>query len=182
MSTDRIEYLEYVSAIINANFIFVMRAPPLSFVSNIYILSFTEIVWVCSITMVVLSTGVIALTTSSRSAPNDNTPDWRTSDYFLFAIASVCQMSTNIQSKNIPTRIAMVSIVSYANECLSHSYYHCRSRYPWLHCSFIVRSRQVLWLCYKPPLNRSRKFRTYFIQRLVLESKTRRTIECISKW
>lgn len=92
-----------------SNFAFVLRAPPISYVKNIYYLPFTGVVWVSSISLVMLSTIVVATIIKIRTFENENIKDPSASDYILFAVASSCQMGTDIFTKVLSARISMVS-------------------------------------------------------------------------
>lgn len=109
MTIDRIDYLDYLSMTIPSTIAFVLRSPPISYVSNIYYLPFTGTVWLCSIALVVLCTVVIALTLKFHLKSGKETEHLKMSDYFLFAVASACQMGTDIITKVLSTRISMVS-------------------------------------------------------------------------
>lgn len=95
---------------IPSNYIFVLRPPSISFVSNIYYLPFTGLVWVCSIVLVTLSTIVIASTLTARSEPEERNKHLTISDYFMFSIAAVCKMGPEIFSAFYSARIATVGI------------------------------------------------------------------------
>lgn len=109
MWADRIDHAEYLSMIIKTNIFFIMRAPPIAYVSNIYALPFTPIAWICSIALIILCTIVVAKTKSICSDRFERTDRLNLSDYLLFAIASVCQKSSEIPTKFMSTRISMVS-------------------------------------------------------------------------
>lgn len=93
---------------IPTGFAFIMRAPPLSYVSNIYYLSFSNAVWICSILMIFLTTIVIALTFKVRASANEQNTELKFSDFFLLAIASLCQMGTERSAKKLSSKISMV--------------------------------------------------------------------------
>lgn len=92
---------------------FILRSPPLSYVSNIYYLPFTDVVWICSILLVILSTTVIALTIKYHMRSDEQTKSMTISDYILFAIASSCQMGSVYLTKILSTRISMVCMLIY---------------------------------------------------------------------
>lgn len=87
---------------------FILRAPPISYVSNIYYLPFTGVVWMCSISLVILCTSVIAITFKLHWAHDGTARYLNLTDYILFAIASSCQMGSEIMSKILSARISMV--------------------------------------------------------------------------
>lgn len=110
LTIDRIDYLDYLSMTIPSSIAFVLRSPPISYVSNIYYLPFTGTVWLCSISLVVLCTVLIAWTFKLHMMAGKETPNLEISDYFLFAIASSCQMGTDILTKVLSARISMVGL------------------------------------------------------------------------
>lgn len=111
MTTDRIDYLEYLSMTLPTSIAFVLRAPPISYVSNIYYLPFSTIVWICSILLVILCTCVIALTLKFRFQSGETSANLTVSDFILFAIASSCQMGSEIMSKMLSARLSMVGVI-----------------------------------------------------------------------
>lgn len=129
-SIDRIGIVEYLTMEIHGVGTFILRSPPISYVSNIYYLPFTVGVWACSISLVILCTAVIAITLKFHRQSGVDANNMKLSDYFLFAIASTCQMGANILTKVSSTRIAMVIFLyndkSMTSICLN------------IHCSFSI--------------------------------------------
>lgn len=117
MSIDRIDYVDYLTKTISVPIGFIFRSPPISYVSNIYYLPFSGTVWLCSIALVVSCTTIIALTIIFRISSDDDIKNINMSDYFLFAIASACQMGTEVMTKVLSTRISMVSLKSTKLVC-----------------------------------------------------------------
>lgn len=109
LTADRIDYLDYLSMTIPSTIVFVLRSPPISYVSNIYYLPFTGIVWICTISLAILCTLIIALTLKFHLSTDDATENLNASDYFLFVIASACQMGTDLATEVLSARISMVS-------------------------------------------------------------------------
>ncbi|XP_055295195.1 uncharacterized protein LOC129564968 [Sitodiplosis mosellana] len=107
ITSDRVEYLEYLSMAFSTEFAFILRSPPISYVSNIYYLPFTGVVWICSILLVILCTLVIALTLKFHVMPDEGTENMTISDYILFAVSSICQMGSEYLTKVLSTRISM---------------------------------------------------------------------------
>ncbi|XP_031617481.1 ionotropic receptor 75a-like [Contarinia nasturtii] len=107
MTIERLEYLDYLSMTIPSKIAFILRAPPLSYISNIYYLPFSGTVWLCSISLVVLCTIFIAFTLKLSWCRDEGTEHLRASDYFLFAIASSCQMGNDILTTILSARISM---------------------------------------------------------------------------
>lgn len=109
MTPERVAYLEYLSMSFSSEFAFILRSPPISYVSNIYYLPFTGVVWICSILLVILCTLIVALTVKFHMYPDEGTEKMTASDYIIFAIASTCQMGSDYLTKVLSTRISMVN-------------------------------------------------------------------------
>lgn len=105
MIPERVHHIEFLSMINPTRGIFIFRTPPLSYISNIYYLPFAKIVWFCLIALVIISTYLIYLT-FKVTKENGLNP----SDYFLFAIGTVCQMGSHLKLKHPSGRIATVDI------------------------------------------------------------------------
>lgn len=102
---------------------FIMRSPPISYVSNIYYLPFNVVVWLCSISMVILCTAVIAFTLKFHMKyDSTRTENITTSDFILFAIALTCQMGSTMLTNLLSARISIVSITD--NESIKISVIH----------------------------------------------------------
>lgn len=96
---------------------FILRSPPISYVSNIYYLPFTGIVWICSISMVILCTAVIIFTLKFHvEYDTAETGVMSTSDFVLFSIATTCQMGSNILTNLLSARISIVSIPDHPQQ------------------------------------------------------------------
>lgn len=108
MTAERVPLIEYVSMGWSTNFAFIMRPPSISYDSNIYYLPFNNVVWICSIVMVILCTSFIALTLRLRLLPLEDIESMTISDFFLFGIASSCQTGSQILTKILSARISMV--------------------------------------------------------------------------
>lgn len=108
LTIERVAYLDYLSMTVPSPIAFILRAPPISYVSNIYYLPFDGVVWVCSISLVILCTSVIAITLKLHWAHDETTRYLNITDYILFAIASSCQMGSEIMSNILSARISMV--------------------------------------------------------------------------
>lgn len=102
--------MEYLSLEVATTVAFILRPPPISYVSNIYYLPFTEVVWICLISLVIFSTIVIALTLKFLVKYDGGAQHMKTSDFLLFAIAATCQMSSNVLTNVFSARISIVSI------------------------------------------------------------------------
>lgn len=107
MVPDRVSLIEYVSMTTPTKANFVFRAPPLSYVSNIYYLPFTGIVWICTVCLVFFATAVLYL--SYHYGWDQLLKRYTKSDFMLVAIGTVCQMGTQLSPKIISGRISLVS-------------------------------------------------------------------------
>lgn len=105
MTPERVAHIEFLSVIIPTRAFFVFRAPPLSYVSNIYYLPFTGIVWLCTIVLVFLSTFLIFLTFHFSQKKKQH---FIITDFMLFAIGTVCQMGTHLSPKRLSGKLTMV--------------------------------------------------------------------------
>lgn len=113
MSADRISYLEYLSMTIPSTVAFILRSPPISYVSNIFYLPFTGAAWIAAVVCTIVCTVFVAITIKySYSPDNVRNKDLDASDYFLFAVVSVGQLGTEIFTSILSARIAIVCIHS----------------------------------------------------------------------
>lgn len=108
MTADRLPYVEYLAVTLPTRLAFVFRDPPLTYVSNIYYLPFTGIVWICAMALVVVSTAVIYCT---FRLSKETKAELTTSDFVLYAISTVCQMGSILDPKRLSGKFAMVEIV-----------------------------------------------------------------------
>lgn len=108
ITPDRLPYIEYLSCPLEVKLAFVFRDPPLTYVSNIYYLPFTGVVWICAISLVILSTIIIYVTYLFAKEKKKQNHRFTTSDFMLFAISTVCQMGSQLSPKRASSRIAMV--------------------------------------------------------------------------
>lgn len=116
MLPERLSQIEYISVIIPTRATFVFRAPPLSYVSNIFYLPFTSTVWFCSIGIVVISTVVTYLTYKLSTKFSANNIHLTASDFFLLAIGVVCQFGAPITPNRPSGRISFVHIKLFFSE------------------------------------------------------------------
>lgn len=111
---DRVGLLDYLSLTSNTYGAFIFRAPSLSYTSNIYYLPLSSTVWICTVSLVALSTVVIYVTykhvTHRATAENTHIDIMRPSDCLLLACSTVCQMGSPHNPKKMSARISTVSI------------------------------------------------------------------------
>lgn len=105
---DRIPYLEYTAMSLPVDIGFFMRPPPLSYVSNIYRLAFTDAVWICSSILCFMITVIIAMTFKIRSTIGELDNSLGFSDFFLIATAYLCQMGAEVSPNKFSSKVAMV--------------------------------------------------------------------------
>lgn len=108
VSSERIPFIEYGSMTIPARIGFIMRSPPLSYVSNIYRVAFSDAVWACSMILCIVATLIIALTFKIRAELDDQCARLRFSDFFLIATAYLCQMGAEVSARKLSSKISMV--------------------------------------------------------------------------
>lgn len=90
---------------------FIFRAPPLSFITNIYYLPFQKTVWTSGFILVIISCIVIYITfkvSHTRFSMYFTSEEIRLSDIMLFAIAAISQMGSALEPKYFAGRISAV--------------------------------------------------------------------------
>lgn len=107
LTADRLPHVEFLAVTLEVKLGFIFRAPPLSYVSNIYYLPFNTVVWICSIVLVVVCT---ALTYIVYKFSKEDSKNLTTSDFFLFGISNVCQMGSQLIPKTAAGKITTVNI------------------------------------------------------------------------
>lgn len=108
MTPDRVSFLEYISMTTPTRAYFVFRAPPLSYVSNIYYLPFDGVVWICTMCLVALSGFVIYVTVQLPVFEEEKEKNSLT-DIILMVVGSVCQMGSQLAPRIMSARISTVS-------------------------------------------------------------------------
>lgn len=112
ITTERIPIIDYLSMVARTRAMFIFRAPPLSFLTNIYYLPFERNVWTSCIVLVIISCIVIYITfkaSNTRFSIYFVSEQLRLSDVILFAVAAISQMGSSIEPKYFSGRIAAVS-------------------------------------------------------------------------
>lgn len=111
MMPERISQLEYISMTTSTRAAFVFRAPPLSYVANIYYLPFTAAVWICLIILMVVSMIVIYITYKLPKASTVARHRQETvSDFFLLFMEIVSQMGSYFTPNKPSGRISFVTM------------------------------------------------------------------------
>nr|CAI5841414.1 unnamed protein product [Callosobruchus analis] len=116
---DRIDYVDFVPASTPTYFKFIFRAPPLSYVTNIFTLPFDAYVWYCTVALIAVIFFVIyAIAVWEWKDPvfkrklekmeSASTPALRpkTLDVAVLEIGAITQQGTDTEPKSISGRIA----------------------------------------------------------------------------
>lgn len=114
ITADRVDHVDYISMPYKTKIRFLYRAPPLSYTSNIYYLPLSYPVWMCTVSLVIVSIGIIYITfkySVQDRAVEDEIRLNRTLYFVLAAIAAVCQMSNQLRPKRMSERISTVSVL-----------------------------------------------------------------------
>lgn len=107
MTADRIAVLEFVSMVCDTRMRFILRAPPLSYVSNIYYLPFDGIVWWCSIVLIIVGTLTVFYTYQIKRTENISS-ELTFSDSWMIAVNAVCGMEMEIRAKFFSGKLSTV--------------------------------------------------------------------------
>lgn len=110
ITTERIPYVDFLSVTVLTRPAFLFRAPPLSYVSNIYYLPFEGKLWTCLIVLILLSTITVYITYFVSQTQNEHLP---LSDLMLGAASIVCQIGSYLNPKRASGRIATVLKYSF---------------------------------------------------------------------
>lgn len=110
MTPDRIPFVEYLTVPTPTHAKFVFRSPPLTYVSNIFYLPFTAMVWACTLVLVILSVVIIYLTYTLPKYPEGDHPQESLvfSDVVLFTLGVICQLASPITPKSYSGKISVV--------------------------------------------------------------------------
>lgn len=120
MTVDRVGIIEFVSIIADTKARFVFRAPPLSYVSNIYYLPFGSVVWWCSIALVFLGTAIVFCTYKVKRKQNVSS-GLTFSDPWMIAVGVVCGMEMELKAKYQSGKLSMVCMTKMRlnDNCIS---------------------------------------------------------------
>lgn len=109
LTPDRVAIIEYLSMATPTRAKFVFRAPPLSYVANIYTLPFNTKVWMSLGGFLVLITIVVYLTYSFEEYIRRNDNKWnmaKLTDIILLTVGAICQMGSHKEPKSKSGRVA----------------------------------------------------------------------------
>lgn len=109
MVASRLNIMDFLSVTVDTRTEFVFRAPPLTYVSNIYYYPFAGIVWIVSICLLFGGSVVIYFTYAIPKPDRENESSGFFSDVLLLAAGLVSQMGTHLNPLKISGQIAMVT-------------------------------------------------------------------------
>lgn len=107
----RVPMFDYVSMINPSDAQFLFRAPPLSYVANIYYLPFEGIVWICTGGVVVISCIAIyvAYWGSEKNGYSETEEKVRGTDIVLLGVGAIAQMGSALEAKFLSAKISTAS-------------------------------------------------------------------------
>lgn len=112
MVPSRLQQMEFVSMIVDTRAEFVFRAPPLSYVANIYYYPFVTAVWIAS-TILLLTCAIVvyfAFIHSDTELQGQYEVKSFTSEVLLLAAGIMSQMGIHFSPRSSSGQIAMVKI------------------------------------------------------------------------
>lgn len=114
---DRIEIIDYIAGTTPTHMKFIFRAPPLSYVSNVFVMPFDTMVWYGCLLMIIITPFIlltIAKWESHESIFRNEIYDAQTalrgnlSDVLMFEISAVSQQGYDVELKSVSGRIAAI--------------------------------------------------------------------------
>lgn len=109
MIPSRLKQMEFISMIVHTRAEFIFRAPPLTYVSNIYYFPFVGIVWIVSICFLFVGSMVVYFTYAMPQPDRANESSGFFSDVFLLAAGLASQMGSHLNPRKISGQIALVT-------------------------------------------------------------------------
>lgn len=108
----RVPLFDYISMLTPSDAQFIFRAPPLSYVANIYYLPFEGTVWLCSGGLVVIACVAIYVA-YRRSVQNDadESEKVRGTDIVLLGVGAIAQMGSQLEAKFLSAKISTASLL-----------------------------------------------------------------------
>lgn len=113
MVPSRLKQMEFISMIVDTRTEFVFRAPPLTYVSNIYYYPFVGMVWIVSTCLLLIGSVIVYFTYNSPEANGRNESDGFFSDVLLLAAGLVTQMGTHLNPRSTSGQLAMVILIQH---------------------------------------------------------------------
>lgn len=111
MTDERVGAMEFISMIAETKVLFVFRAPPLSYVSNIYYMPFDGSVWLYSSILVMIGSIIVYWTFATKLDNHKQEEVYPPSDMLLIAAGTVCQCDSEIKPKTISSKFSSVKIL-----------------------------------------------------------------------
>lgn len=109
MIPSRIQHIDFITMMTDTRLEFIFRAPPLSYVSNIYYYPFVGIVWIAVTVLLFLGAIVIYFTYILPNDKQRNHSRDSVSDTMLLAAGLASQMGLHIEPRIISGRIATIT-------------------------------------------------------------------------
>lgn len=126
VTAERIKTVDFLAVILNVDYRFIFRAPPLTYTSNIYYLPFTGIVWVCCIVTSFICTMFIYLSFQLRGIKEKQISEG-ISNCLIISFGIICQVGAEFHPIRLSTRMAIVEHVFKYSKCfVTDSVYICR--------------------------------------------------------
>ncbi|XP_063232175.1 glutamate receptor ionotropic, delta-2-like [Bacillus rossius redtenbacheri] len=107
-TANRLPVIDYIAMTTPTKVAFVFRQPPMSFVANVFLMPFSQGVWLCSAGLVAVCTTALycALTRESRQDASSRAVSW--SDVLLLSLGAVCQQGSQVQPRGTSGRIVTI--------------------------------------------------------------------------
>ncbi|XP_059057955.1 glutamate receptor 3-like [Achroia grisella] len=104
---ERLEVIAYTDTLANYRVAFVLRQPPLSYVSNIFSLPFSGTVWIAIALCAILSMFALYIASKweAKNRKNLSQPDGTIGDAFLLTMSAISQQGCVIEPKRLSGRI-----------------------------------------------------------------------------
>lgn len=107
----RLEQMDFISMTVHTRLEFVFRAPPLTYVTNIYYLPFVGLVWISTILLLLIGSAIVYITYHSPHQTEPNETNGFISDVLLLAAGLFGQMGTHLNPRSTSSKIAMVQFI-----------------------------------------------------------------------
>lgn len=109
MLPERVSQMDFISMIVDTRSEIIFRAPPLSYVSNIYYYPFVGIVWLASAVLTILGSVEIYFAYILRNEKARDQILDGLSDIILLASGLVCQVGIHLSPRSLSGRISSVN-------------------------------------------------------------------------
>lgn len=118
---ERVVLYEYIAMLTPTRIQFIFRAPPLSYVSNIYALPFNGAVWLASAVLIAVSCVCIYIAMywqGMRGLSAEGSV--RPSDIALLGVGAICQMGSTLEIRRLSGKVSTVSFLLVKGTRLSN--------------------------------------------------------------